>query len=93
MDQHKLLVLHRDDNVAVALAPLAAGETLAVTGSPLCTSIVARMDIPSGHKIALRALARGQTVVKYGQPIGTVTQDIGAGEHVHIHNVVSARAG
>jgi hypothetical protein len=47
----------------------------------------------TGHKIALCPLARGATVIKYGQPIGVVTQDIGVGEHVHIHNVASARAG
>ena len=93
MAQNKLLVLNPADTVAVALAPLAAGETLMVSGSPLCTTVTARMDIAAGHKIALRAMTRGETVVKYGQPIGTVTRDIGAGEHVHIHNVVSARAG
>ena len=64
-----------------------------VDGSPLATSILVRMDIPVGHKIALRALARGQTATKYGQPIGIVTQDIGVGEHVHTHNLASARAG
>ena len=93
MDAQKVLVLHPGDNVAVALTPLAAEETIAVSGSPLLTSLKARTAIPTGHKIALRALARGQTVVKYGQPIGTVTADVGAGEHVHTHNVVSARAG
>jgi altronate hydrolase len=93
MNQNRVLVLNPSDNVAVALTPLAVGETVAVAGSPLLASIVVRMAIPTGHKIALRGLARGQTVVKYGQPIGVVTQDIGVGEHVHIHNVVSARAG
>jgi altronate hydrolase len=93
MDQIKLLVLNPADTVAVALTTLTAGETIPVNGSPLCTTVAVRMAIPSGHKIALRAMASGETVVKYGQPIGTVTKDIGAGEHVHIHNVVSARAG
>ncbi len=93
MNQNRVLVLNASDNVAVALTPLAVGETVAVAGSPLLAAVVVRMAIPTGHKIALSALARGQTVVKYGQPIGVVTQDIGVGEHVHIHNVVSARAG
>lgn len=93
MIQQSLLVLNPADNVAVALTALFAGETLVVGGSPLRAAIAVQMDIPSGHKIALRELKPGETVVKYGQPIGTVTQNIGAGEHVHIHNVVSARAG
>jgi hypothetical protein len=89
----RLLVLHPNDNVAVALTPLAAGETLAVAGSLLAQSVLVRVSIPSGHKVALCALGRGQTAVKYGQPIGTITQDTGAGDHVHIHNLSSARAG
>jgi altronate dehydratase len=93
MIQQRLLVLNPDDNVAVALTALSAGETVAVGGSPLRTAVAVQMAIPSGHKIALRELKAGETVVKYGQPIGTVTQTIRAGEHVHIHNVVSARAG
>ena len=93
MIQRRLLVLNPADNVAVALTALSAGETLVVSGSPLRTAIAVQMNIPSGHKIALREMKPGETVVKYGQPIGTVTQNIGAGEHVHIYNVVSARAG
>jgi altronate dehydratase len=93
MNPNRVLVLHTHDNVAVALTPLAAGETVAVTGSPLLTSLAVRETIPVGHKVALCALPEGATVVKYGQPIGTVTHAIGVGEHVHTHNVVSARAG
>ena len=47
----------------------------------------ARGDVPAGHKIALRAIAKGEKVVKYGFPIGEATVDIAAGEWVHVHNV------
>ena len=40
-----------------------------------------------GHKYALRAIAAGENVIKYGMPIGHATKDIAAGEHVHVHNV------
>ena len=40
-----------------------------------------------GHKYALRAIAAGENVVKYGMPIGHATCDIAPGEHVHVHNV------
>lgn len=93
MAQQRILVLNAADNVAVALAPLLEGETIAVSSSHVAASITVRMPIPSGHKVALRELAAGDTVVKYGQPIGKVTQHIAAGEHVHVHNVVSMRAG
>ena len=93
MNQKRLLVLNPNDNVAVALTPLAAGETIDIEGSPLRTRIVVCEPIAVGHKIALRDLALGATVVKYGQPIGVLTQSVGAGEHVHIHNVASTRAG
>ena len=55
--------------------------------------MLVRQPIGTGHKIALCALAGGAKVIKYGQPIGLTTQPIGVGEHVHIHNVVSSRAG
>lgn len=93
MSRQALLVLHENDNVAVALVPLHAGETLPLAGSPHGASVHVREDIATGHKVALCALAAGATVIKYGQPIGVTTQPIGPGEHVHTHNVVSSRAG
>jgi altronate hydrolase len=93
MSHNRLLVLNAADTVAVALAPLVDGETIPVTGSPRLTSVLARMDIPTGHKIALCAMRQGETIVKYGQPIGVATQAIEVGEHVHTHNVASSRAG
>jgi len=42
--------------------------------------------VPFGHKVALRAIARGEPVIKYGVAIGHATCDIAAGEHVHVHN-------
>ncbi|MCL2595260.1 MAG: altronate dehydratase family protein [Promicromonosporaceae bacterium] len=47
-------------------------------------------DIPRGHKIALRAVAAGQPVHKYGQSIGVATTDIAPGDHVHSHNLAFA---
>lgn len=44
-------------------------------------------EIPAGHKAALRAIAAGERVVKYGFPIGIAIAPIAAGEHVHVHNV------
>ena len=73
--------------------PLAAGETITVFNSKLAQSITLRTDVSTGHKIALCVIKSRGPVIKYGQPVGTVTADVRPGEHVHIHNVVSSRAG
>ena len=46
-----------------------------------------QVHIENGHKYALRDIAKGENVIKYGQPIGHATQDIAKGEHVHTHNL------
>ncbi|MBY5933696.1 altronate dehydratase family protein [Tateyamaria omphalii] len=46
-----------------------------------------RALIPSGHKIALRDMAKGEPIRKYAQVIGYAAEDIAAGDHVHTHNV------
>ncbi len=86
MDDARLLLLNPLDNVLVARAPLPLNEFVMVSGS----SILLRGPIPLGHKIARRAIAAGEPVLKYGAPIGIATHDIAAGEHVHTHNVISA---
>jgi altronate dehydratase len=81
------IVINAQDNVATALEPLEAGQTIQAGGS-----IVAVAEaIPRGHKVALRAIAAGEIVVKYGSAIGHASSDIAAGAHVHTHNVASDR--
>lgn len=75
--------LHPDDNVAIAVQPLAAGQTLTVGSGALAL----RDPIPAGHKFAVRPIAAGAAVLKYGQRIGKATTSIAAGEHVHSHNL------
>jgi len=48
-------------------------------------------DIPIGHKVALKDLTEGDTVIKYGVDIGRVISPIKAGEHLHVHNVKTKR--
>jgi altronate hydrolase len=81
------LVISARDNVATALEPLGAGLALELGGH----LVTARQAIPSGHKIALIPIAEGQPVIKYGSAIGTATMLIHAGDHVHTHNLASAR--
>lgn len=81
-----VIVISAADNVATALEALDAGRVLAELGS-----VMVREAIPRGHKVAVRAIASGSPVLKYGSPIGVATADIPAGAHVHTHNVSSAR--
>jgi hypothetical protein len=81
------LRLKDDDNVAVCLRALAPGAQLDFDGA----SVTARMPIPAGHKIALRPIAAGDLILKYGQTIGRASAAIAPGEHVHVHNVEGTR--
>jgi altronate dehydratase len=81
------LVISERDNVATALQALEPGGPLAIGE----TTLTVQEAIPSGHKIALRDIAVGQSIVKYGSPIGVATAPIAAGAHVHTHNVASSR--
>ena len=42
-----------------------------------------------GHKLALRPIAAGTKILKYGASIGSATSAIRVGEHVHLHNIQS----
>ena len=81
--------IHPRDHVAVALAPIAKGESVFV-GSVMVTALEA---IPQGHKIALTAIQPGSLVCKYGFPIGKASQPIAAGAWVHTHNVRTGLSG
>ncbi|HVE51702.1 MAG TPA: UxaA family hydrolase [Casimicrobiaceae bacterium] len=48
-------------------------------------------DIPIGHKVALKDMAAGETVVKYGVDIGKVVAPIKRGQHAHVHNIKTKR--
>lgn len=75
------ILLNDADNVAVARRDIAPGEGVGQAG------IVAVDAVPSGHKVAIRAIAPGEEVVKYGQHIGIATVAIAPGQHVHLQNV------
>ncbi len=85
MSPPKLILLHPDDNVLICIAPIAAGERVAVGDLELR----ALEDVDVGHKLARRPIAPGEGILKYGAPIGSATQAIAAGEWVHVHNMKS----
>lgn len=84
----KVLIIHPKDNVAVALKNLSAGE---VVTAPGIEPFAALEEIPVGHKIALRDLAQGEEIIKYGETVALSKQGIRKGEWVHTHNLESQR--
>ena len=76
--------IDRTDNVATALTAIAPGAVRLLGDAP-AGEIEAVQDIPVGHKIALRPVAEGEMIVKYGVVIGRATQPIPMGSWVHLH--------
>lgn len=86
----RALVLNRSDNVATLIDSGKAGDACALQGEASGT-IKLLSDIPFGHKVCVKETAAGADVLKYGQLVGKASKAIKPGEHVHVHNVESAR--
>ena len=81
-----MVVMASGDNVGIATRDIAAGTPARDVRGCERTAIE---PIPQGHKIALADLAPGESVVRYGVPVGVATAAVGAGRLVHVHNVAS----
>ncbi|MCG8510887.1 MAG: UxaA family hydrolase [Rhodospirillales bacterium] len=81
----RILIINDGDNVGVACTNLAAGTKVTAGQDEITVSA----DVELGHKIALAPLAAGDKIVKWGAPIGSVTEAVDAGDHVHLHNMQS----
>jgi (2R)-sulfolactate sulfo-lyase subunit alpha len=82
------------DSVGVVVVEgVTSGQALSgwVMDQDRMIEFVARSDIPIGHKVAIRPIAKGDTIIKYGVDIGRAVADIGPGEHLHVHNVKTKR--
>lgn len=77
------------DNVAVAISPLHAGETIEADGRV----ITLRTDVPAGHKVTLKNFQAGENIIKYGYPIGHVTVDVPEGTWVSEKEIKTNLAG
>jgi (2R)-sulfolactate sulfo-lyase subunit alpha len=88
-------VLHdASDTVAVVVVEgVKAGMSLAgwIMDEDRMVNIVAKQDIPIGHKVALKAMRPGDTVIKYGIDMGKVVAPIEVGEHAHVQNIKTKR--
>ncbi len=81
--ENSAIRLHPSDNVAIARVPIAIGTDLRVE----TVAVAVREAIPAGHKVAVRPIAAGEMVLRYGQGIGRAKTAIAPGQHVHTHNI------
>jgi len=81
----KLIQINPADNVLVICNSIVPGDQEEVSGQ----MIVFEQPLGLGHKIAARNIDKGEKIIKFGVPIGSATEDIPVGAHVHLHNVKS----
>ncbi len=81
----RLILLSPEDNCVIVARDLAAGTTLLLEGTPITLDVA----IATGHKLARRALAPEEKVLRYGAIIGHATQAVAKGAHLHTHNLAS----
>lgn len=86
--KNRLLLVHPTDTVAVALGAVEPGTSVTLDNG---LTLMVRERIPFGHKVAVRPILAGEAVIKYGETIGTASQAISSGDHVHVHNLESRR--
>jgi altronate hydrolase len=83
----KVLVLNPADNIVICLEDMPAGAVIDQDNLKLTIT----QKIPRGHKVASKAVTKGDGIIKYGERMGHATKDISVGEHVHTHNVLGDR--
>jgi altronate dehydratase small subunit len=91
MVEFKAIVMKASDSVATVVETIEpdTDAILEIEGQRVTVRVIER--IPFGHKFAVRDIRKGELLLKYGEPIGVATLDIGAGSYVHVHNVESSR--
>ena len=87
----KAIAIDPKDNVATLLTDADKEDVAQVILGDRVMEFRLHEKIPFGHKFAMKKIAKGQNVMKYGEVIGHATQDINQGRHVHVHNVESLR--
>jgi len=86
------VVDEKNDNVATILSnDIKSGMTIPVTVLGEELQVKVNAEIPFGHKVAIKPIKKGETILKYGLSIGKAMEDIEFGSHVHIHNIEPVR--
>ncbi|UOF91538.1 UxaA family hydrolase [Fodinisporobacter ferrooxydans] len=90
---HKFLIHKKGDHVGVVTEDISQGETVIgfYMDDDSMVEVIAKADIPLGHKISVVHLQAGDAVIEYGLRVGLAREAIEPGDYVHVHNIKSAR--
>ncbi len=91
MSNVRAIIMKPIDNVCTVVGIVEPGTEITTDIGGNKISIQVSEKIPFGHKFAIKSIKKGDPVFKYGQIIGLASQDILAGQHVHVHNIESCR--
>ncbi|HUL00312.1 MAG TPA: UxaA family hydrolase [Nitrospirota bacterium] len=91
MSKIQAIMMKSADNTATVLEIIEPNSDVLLDNAGKMISIHVIEKIPFGHKFATKDIAKGESIVKYGESIGIASQNIAAGQHVHIHNMESKR--
>ena len=86
-----LMIKPDSDNVGVVTAAMKKGDIARFQKDGQVVEIVLVDDVPIYHKFCVKAVKKGEPVIKYGEQLGLAGQDIAVGEYVHTHNLISQR--
>ena len=81
----RFVLLNAEDNIFVCIENVVADVSVHLEGK----TVKVNVDIGIGHKIARKTILLDEKVIKYGVSIGSTTESIEIGEHVHLHNMKS----
>lgn len=84
-DTAKLIRIHPEDNVGVLAQSVVSGQVIQFGN----VETTADGNYALGHKFALEDISQGSKILKYGISIGSATESISKGAHVHLHNLQS----
>ncbi len=85
MINRHFVLLNKEDNVFVCCKQILSGELTSVEGIEITMS----SDLTVGHKVARKVILKGEKIIKYGVSIGSATENITFGDHIHMHNMKS----
>jgi len=91
LSEKRAIVINDKDNVATLISDVIAGEMILVRMGDKEENMNVTQDIKFGHKFAIKSIAEGEEVIKYGEVIGRAIAPIAVGEHAHVHNIESLR--
>lgn len=90
-DELRAIVINENDNVATLISDVKAGDIVIVRRGDKEENMTVTQDIRFGHKFAIKSIAAGDEIIKYGEVIGRATAPIAVGDHAHVHNIESLR--